>query len=120
MRNTHEDVDNQSNSSMDTAPEKDNINGSLDCLEKVSWEEKRFDEELMDTHSITNKPKKSKDPVQEDIEMLERSNFRDNQIKEKEKKRNEREEIYRLEKQKEEDAKSTLTKSNKRRKRRNL
>ena len=82
-------------------------NDNLVDLEKTSWEEKRVDEQLMDANSTTE------DEI-ENITLAERSNFRDAQIKKRE--RDEIEELHRMQKEKSNEVKSSQKKSSKKRK----
>ena len=94
----HKTVNNQSLSS-DTS--ETDVDASLSELEKVSWEEKRVDEQVMDTDILNkseDKPEHNNednvmemdDPtIEESVnsELHERSKFRDQQIKYKEQER---------------------------------
>ena len=88
------------NPSMDVPPanEDRNVNDNLKDLEVVSWEEKRIDDQIMDTDD-----KEKQD--EEDTVILERSRFRDEQIMKKEKLREEEEERYSREKEEKEELK---------------
>ena len=84
-----------------------------------SWEEKRVDDKLMDTEA-RKENKRTEEIIVNDLpipeeELLEISNFRDEQIKKRNREQNEKEDMLRIQKDKSE-SKSVQMKSSKRRK----
>ena len=94
----------------------DSKNLTLNELEIDSWEEKRVDDQLMDTEprkEETNDGQKT-----EEEEIIARSNYRDEQIIKKNKVIEEREELQRMQRKNSEDTNSSMKKSSRKKKKR--
>ena len=117
IKTIHEDSELSQPPPMDTQSTQNETNDdTLNELEINSWEEKRMDDQLMDTETRDEDIKEKK--KEEDAEIIARSNYRDEQIKKRARETEENEKFERIQRENSEKNKSSQKKTSTRKKKR--